>query len=151
MFDLDLVLAILHHLAVFTLVGIMAAEFALLRPGLVGERLAFLGRIDSAYGAVAGLVLVAGFLRVFFGAAGAGYYLGNWVFWSKIGAFVLVGVLSGPATMAIARWRREAKASPAFEPGIDAVAGARKFLYAQIAVLALIPIFAAAMARGYGV
>ena len=41
MLDLDLTFAILHHLAVFTLVGIIAAEFALLRPGIAGTRLSF--------------------------------------------------------------------------------------------------------------
>ena len=49
----DLILAIAHHLAVFTLVAIFAAEFALLRPGLEGKRLTQLGSLDRAYGATA--------------------------------------------------------------------------------------------------
>ena len=32
----DLLLAILHHFLVFTLAGLLAAEFALVRPGLSG-------------------------------------------------------------------------------------------------------------------
>ena len=60
MLDLNLVLAIAHHLAVFTLVAIFAAEFALLRPGIEGKRLTQLSKIDGAYGAVAGLVVVVG-------------------------------------------------------------------------------------------
>ncbi len=148
--DIDLLLAILHHLAVFTLVGILAAEFALLRPGLAGPRLNQLVRIDGAYGGVAGLVIVAGFLRVFFGASGPEYYLTNWVFWSKIGAFLGVGLLSIRPTMAILGWSRKAEADPDYVPPATEIAALRPVLYAQIGLLALIPIFAAAMARGYG-
>ena len=148
---LDLILAIAHHLAVFTLVGLLAAEIAMVRPGIGGERLAQLGRVDMAYGAVAGLVIVFGFSRVFFGASGYEYYFGNWVFWAKIGAFVIVGLLSAPPTMAIARWRKAAKATADFVPPVAAIGLARRFFYAQVAVLIFIPAFAAAMARGYGV
>src|SRR5688500_4374580 len=88
---LDLILAIAHHLAVFSLAGILAAELALLRPGIAGERLQQLGRLDGAYGGLAMLVVVVGVLRVFFGRTDAGYYSGNPVFWMKMAAFVGVG------------------------------------------------------------
>ena len=55
--DWNLILACAHHLAVFSLVGIFAAEFALIRPGLGGARLGQLARIDAAYGAVATVVI----------------------------------------------------------------------------------------------
>ena len=147
---LDFVLAILHHLAVFTLVGIIAAELVLLRPGVTGAWLQRLGRVDAAYGAVALLVLVVGFSRVFFGAEGSDFYLSNPVFWLKIGAFVAVGLLSIQPTVSILSWRREAKTSPGFAPATPAVARSRTFLAAEAAVLLLIPGFAAAMARGFG-
>jgi len=149
--DIDLVLAILHHLAVFSLVGVMAAEFSLLRPGLSGARLQLLGRIDGAYGAVAGFVVVAGVLRVIFGAAGYWYYLTNWAFWVKMAAFIAVGLMSVPATRAILGWRKQGADDPAFEPAVEAVTRARTMLYAQFGVLVLVPVFAAVMARGYGV
>lgn len=47
--DIDLLLTMNHHLAVFALVGIVAAEFALLRPSLAGARLQQLARIDCSY------------------------------------------------------------------------------------------------------
>lgn len=151
MLDLDLVLAILHHLAVFSFVGILAAEYGLLRPGLTGSRLHVLGRVDAAYGMIAGLVILIGVLRVIFGSAGYWYYLTNWAFWAKMGAFLIVGMLSFPATRAIIVWRKQAMENPAFEPDLAAVTGARNMLYAQFAVLVLVPTFAAVMARGYGV
>ena len=147
----DLILAIAHHLAVFTLVAIFAAEFALLRPGIESKRLGQLGALDGAYGAVAGLVIIVGIIRVIFGAAGWEYYVGNWVFWAKMTAFVLMGLASIPGTMAMARWRRAAKTDAGFVPEAAEVLRARRMLYVQAALLAFIPSFAAAMARGYGV
>lgn len=145
MFDAGLVLAIAHHLAVFTLVGIFAAEWALLRPGIEGKRLIQLGKLDAAYGAVAGLVVVVGIVRVLFGGAGWEYYVGNWVFWAKMVAFLLVGLLSIPPTLAIARWRKAGTA-----PSTADVNTARRYLHLEAALLLFIPTFAAAMARGYG-
>jgi len=147
---LDLVLAILHHLAVFTLVALLAAEIAMVRPGMDGRRLAQLGSVDMAYGITAGLIIVIGFSRVFFGEKGSEYYLPNPVFWAKMAAFLLVGLLSALPTRTIARWRKAAKTAADFTPPLVAIGQMRKFFYAQVGVLVFIPVFAAAMARGYG-
>src|SRR5690606_5169012 len=107
MIDLDLVLAIAHHLAVFAVFGLLLAEVALLQPGIAGDRLRRLGTIDGLYGTAAVLVIVAGVCRVIWGAAGWEYYVFNWAFWAKMAAFLLVGLLSVPPTLAVLRWRRE--------------------------------------------
>jgi Predicted membrane protein len=146
--DIDLILAIGHHLVVFLLVAIFAAEFALLRPGLAGARIGQLARIDAAYGGVATLVIVVGVLRVIFGASGWEYYVANYAFWAKMAAFLVMGLLTVPPTLAIRRWLKAGQdhAVPA-----DEIASSRRFLYLQAGILVLIPSFAAAMARGYGV
>ena len=148
--DIDLLLAMAHHLAVFSLVGVIAAEFALLRPGLSGARLRQLAIIDRAYGALAVLVLAAGIGRVFLGRSGAEYYLTNHVFWGKMGLFLIVGLLSIQPTVAILAWARQLKADPGYVVPDAAVARSRRFIHLQVMGLALIPLFAAAMARGYG-
>lgn len=147
---LDLVLAIAHHMAVFTLVGLLAAEIAVVREGIDGPAIKRLAALDGAYGGVAGLVLLVGFLRVFFGAGSSEVYFANPVFWAKIGAFLAVGLLSIAPTLAFARWHKAVSDDPDFVPPAGAVARARKFFLAQVVVLAFIPVFAAAMARGYG-
>lgn len=145
--DVDLILAIAHHLVVFTLVGLYAAEVALLRPGLGGDAVRTLARIDAAYGGVAGLVIVVGIVRVIFGASGWEYYVANHAFWGKMAAFLVMGLLTIPPTLAIRRWvGAGADVVPVAE-----VAASRRYLYLQGLVLLLIPTFAAAMARGYGV
>lgn len=150
MIDFDLVLAFAHHTAIFLLISVMAAEWVLLRPGVAGTRLTLLARIDAAYGAVAGLVIASGLARVFLGHAGAGYYTANWVFWSKMGLFVLAGLLSVPATIAILKWNAAAKADAAFQPAAAEVAPHRLLLHAQFAITLVIPLFGIAMSRGYG-
>lgn len=145
MLDLDLGLAIAHHLAVFALIAIFAAEFALLRPGIEGKHLLQLGKIDGAYGAMAALVIVIGIIRVVFGGAGWEYYVGNWAFWLKMATFLGVGLLSLPPTLALIRWRRSS-----VPPSEADVNSARRYLWLQAALYLLIPTFAATMARGYG-
>lgn len=148
--DWDLVLASAHHLAVFTLVALFAAEFALLRPGLSGARIRQLARIDAAYGAVAGLVIAVGVLRIFFGSVDAGYYWGNHAFWGKMGAFAIMGLLTIPPTLAIRRWEKAGAGLADYAPPTEEIRANRRFVHLQAGVLVLIPIFAAAMARGYG-
>lgn len=146
----DLVLAIAHHLLIFSLAGILAAELAMIRPGLAGAGLKRLGIIDLHYGLIAGLILAVGFARVFYGIKGPDFYLGNHAFWAKLAAFLVVGVLSAPPTVRILQWRRQAKAAPDFTLSPADIAGVRRFLIAEVAVFALIPVLAATMARGYG-
>jgi putative membrane protein len=147
---LDLVLASLHHLAVFTLVAVFAAEFVLLRPGLEGRGIAQLSAIDAAYGAAAGVVVVVGIVRVIFGASGWEYYVFNWAFWAKMAAFAAMGGVSVIPTRAYIGWRKAGAADRAYTPPVDEIARMRRILFLEAGLVALVPVFAAAMARGYG-
>jgi putative membrane protein len=86
----DAWLAIAHHLAVFTLLGTVAAEWALLRPGIGRFEVERLARIDAVYGISALAVILAGVARVVWGASPADFYLENPVFWLKVGGFAAV-------------------------------------------------------------
>jgi putative membrane protein len=143
MFDLGL--AIGHHLLIFMLFGVLAAELVLIRPGLDRADVDRAARIDLWYGVIAGLIVVVGFTRAIFAAKGWSYYEHNAFFWAKMTTFVLVAVLSVPPTMRYLRWRRAAAVPSAVEIGF-----VRRFLWLEVALFALLPIFAAAMARGYG-
>ncbi|RUT30424.1 DUF2214 family protein [Arsenicitalea aurantiaca] len=144
---LDLVLAIAHHLAVFALVGLIFAEFVILRPGLEPRRLGQLSALDAAYGLSAVAVLVAGVARVVWGAKGAEYYLSSHAFWGKMGALVIIGILSIPPTLAIMKWKKAAKADPAYVVPEAEIGRMRLFLHIELFLLFLVPIFAAMMAR----
>ena len=147
----DLILAIVHHLIVFGIAAVLAAELALMRPAAMSPHtVRLLGRFDAAYGVLALAILVVGFGRVFHGAKGADFYLHNPSFWIKVGAFAVVGLLSIKPTVRILKWQKALKADASFTPPLDEVSALRRRMLAEIHVFALIPIAAAAMARGVG-
>lgn len=147
----DLALAIVHHLIVFGIASVLAAELALMRPAAMSpQTVRLLGRFDAAYGLLALAILVVGFLRVKFGVKGAGFYMHNPMFWAKIGAFAAVGLISIKPTLRILAWQKLARADAAFVPALDEVGLLRRTMLLEIHVFALIPIFAAMMARGIG-
>ena len=147
----DLILAVLHHWLVFSIAALLAAEFALVRPGISRRYLKLLGRIDSFYGVLAGAIVIVGAARVYFGLKGWEYYIYNHVFWAKMGAFVIVGLLSVPPTLRFIRWNRAAAAEADYAVPDAEISAMRRYLWLETLVLALVIIFAAMMARGYGV
>lgn len=146
----DFVLACLHHLAAFSLIAILAVEIALVRPGLDESTVRRLARVDMAFGIAAGAVLVFGFARVLYGVKGPAYYIGNWVFWTKIGIFALIGLISIQPTLRFLAWRRQLAADPKALPPADEVAKVKRLIHIEASLALLLPILGAAMARGYG-
>ncbi len=71
---LDVEFAIGHHLIIFALFGILAAELALIRANLTPERLILIAKIDIWYGTLAAAILIVGFSRAIFAAKGWAYY-----------------------------------------------------------------------------
>jgi putative membrane protein len=143
MFDLSL--AIGHHLLIFALFGVLTAELVLVRPSLDQSTITRTARIDLWYGILAGVIVVVGFTRAIFAAKGWSYYEHNTFFWAKITTFVIIAILSVPPTLRYVRWQRAGVAPSAAE-----IVVVRRILWAEVALFALLPIFAAAMARGYG-
>ncbi|WP_434026819.1 DUF2214 family protein [[Pseudomonas] boreopolis] len=143
----DLLLACLHHLAFLLLVASLVAEWVLLRPVPRGEALARLGRIDALYGLSAVAVLAVGALRVAYGLKGAGYYLHNPWFWTKLGLFAAIGLVSIYPTIALLRWRRVQRLSPDFAPDPQELLPVRRCVALELALLPLLFVAAALMAR----
>ena len=142
---LDLILAIFHHILVFSLFGVLFAELILVRRGMDLATVGRVSRIDLMYGALAGLIIVVGFSRALFAAKGWTYYAHNIFFHAKIATFLLIGVLSIPPTVAYIRWRRAGAA-----PSDAQVTAVRRLLWIEMALFPALLAFAAAMARGYG-
>ena len=142
---LDLLLAIGHHLLIFAIFGIICAEFWAVRPGLSAVSIGRIGSLDLWYGILAAAVIVVGFCRAIFAAKGWGYYSHNGFFWAKLATFGLIGLLSLPPTLAFIRWRKSGTV-----PSDAEVARIRKYLHSELGLFVFLPIFAAAMARGYG-
>lgn len=145
----DFILAALHHLLVFALMAVIATEIVMARPGLSGQALHRLGRVDLFYGIIATAVIIVGVCRVMFGLKGWEAYAHNVWFWHKMAAFLIVALLSILPTIRLLRWRRAAAADPAFAVSDAEMKPVRRILHAEAAIFLLIPVFAAAMAR-YG-
>ena len=142
---LDLILAVLHHIIVFSLVGVVLAELAIVRRGMDAAAVGRVAAIDLWYGILAGLIVFVGFGRAILAAKGWDYYAHNLFFWAKIATFVVIGLLSVPPTIAYVTWRKAGAA-----PTDEAVAKVRRFLLIEMVLFAPLLAFAAAMARGVG-
>jgi putative membrane protein len=145
----DLTLAALHHLLVFGLVAMLASESVLLRGTVDSATVRRLAGIDTGYGLTAVLLLIVGLLRVFHGIKGEDFYFHNPWFHAKFGAYLLAAAISILPTIRFLRWRRALRADPGFVPDAAEAASLRKFIRAQLALIAAIFVLAAAMAR-YG-
>jgi putative membrane protein len=147
----DWTLASLHHLAVFALAGVLAAELAIVTIDIDAKAIGRLARIDMAYGILAAIVVIVGVARVIWGVKGYEYYVANHIFWTKMALFVIVGLLSIPPTLRYFAWARQSRADAAFRPDISEIGRVRAWLRAEAVFFLAIPVAAAAMARGYGV
>ncbi|MES2041410.1 MAG: DUF2214 family protein [Pseudomonadota bacterium] len=106
---MNILVALLHHIAAFTLVGTLLAELVLIRQPLTLSSARSLRFIDSIYGMSAMLIIVLGVLRVMYFEKGQDYYLHNHAFMLKMTAFIIVGLLSIYPTMVFLRWGKVVK------------------------------------------
>jgi putative membrane protein len=142
---LDLTLACAHHVLIFVIFGTLFGEMVALNGALDGAVLKRVARLDLIYGVAAALVILAGFGRAIFAAKGWNYYSHNGFFWAKIATFALIGVISIKPTLAFIRWKKSGAL-----PDAAALRGVRLLLHVELTLFVLLPMFAAAMARGYG-
>ncbi len=100
----DALLAYAHFMCIFALASLLTAELFILRQTLPADLLRRLRLVDRWYGVTAGLVIVSGLLRLNLGLKGADFYVHNPVFWTKMGLFLTVGLISILPTIAYIRW-----------------------------------------------
>jgi len=144
----DALLAYFHFMCIFGLASVLLGELFLLRPVLPGDLFRRLRLIDRCYGIIAGLVIVSGLLRLNLGLKGVPFYTGNPVFWTKMGLFAIVGLLSIVPTVAYLRWNGRCSDDGSIVLPQAEFARIRWFLWLQIAVFVFIPLCAVFMARG---
>lgn len=147
---LEAILAYLHLLAILTLVVFIASEAALCRVewinAAVVERLA---RVDRIYGIAAVAVILTGVARTWWGIKGTAWYWTNPLLHLKLTLFIIVGVISIFPTMTYLRWRKTLRATGAL-PAEAEIRKTRKLVMIQAHIVALIPLAAVFLARGFG-
>ena len=107
-------------------------------------------KADIIYGISAGLVLIFGFLRLFYFEKGSEYYFGNQFYYIKLYTFAVVGMISIYPTIRFFKWRKITKVGSS--PIIDDVEFKIIQWILRIEVVGLlIMVFAASMmAKGIG-
>ena len=147
---LEALLAYAHFLAILTLVVFISSEAALCRTEWMNAKVVErLGKVDMIYGIAAGVVLLTGLARTWWGIKGAGWYWTNGLLHLKLTMFIVVGLISIKPTLVFRRWNKELKATGAL-PDEAQVRSTRKLVMIQAHLIALIPLVAVFLARGFG-
>jgi len=142
--------AYLHFLGMMILMATLLAEHVMLHSQMPPVHIQRLARTDLFYGMAAGLVFLTGLLRFAYFGKGIHFYLGNPVFYIKVGMFLLVALISVYPTMRFLAWRKMLKQGdlPALDPYI--VTRLRIAIRLELGLLIVIPLLAVLMARGIG-
>jgi len=98
-------LAFLHFFAVFGIVATVFFEWQTMSRTPTFAEAKRIQLCDRWYGMFAVLVLIVGFLRVYFFEKGHAFYTANPFFHAKLGLFVAIGLLSIYPTIRFIRWR----------------------------------------------
>ena len=143
-------LAFFHISAVLGWVVFASSQAALCRRewlnGAVVQRLV---RLDRILWIATAAVLVTGLLRIYLGAKGTGWYWGNWLLHLKLTLFVVAAVMMIGPSRRYARWQADWLRGGTLPPAHE-VAGARKLVMLETHLIALIPLAAVFLARGFG-
>ena len=139
-----------HFLAFFALTAALVMQIALLTASPTIEIAKRIQRADRAYGLMAMLVLVMGFLRVFYFEKGPAYYFGNSYFIIKLSLFILVGIMSAYPTITYLRWNSDIKQGRPPVLSTESTIRLRKVLHYQLIGIAGVIFCASMMAHGLG-
>ncbi|WP_295548759.1 DUF2214 family protein [uncultured Pseudacidovorax sp.] len=147
---LEAILAYLHLLAILTMVVFLSSEAALCRiEWLNAKAVERLARVDLIYGIAAIAVLATGLVRTFLGVKGSAWYWTNPLLHLKVTMFVIVGLISIFPTLTFRRWLRVQRQGGGL-PAAEDVRRTRRLVMVQAHIVALIPLAAVFLARGFG-
>ena len=111
--------AYLHHVAAFLVVATLMVELVLLKSELTLTSARSVLRMDMVYGIAATVLLVVGFVRVFYTEKGSAYYFDSGTFLVKLALFIVVALLSIYPTIKFMGWRKALREGrlPDFDAG----------------------------------
>ncbi|HWM68391.1 MAG TPA: DUF2214 family protein [Steroidobacteraceae bacterium] len=143
-------MAFLHHVAAFSLVGALAAEVVLFKPPLTVVQARRIQRADQIFGVAATVLLIVGLLRVVYFEKGSGYYFANGFFLAKFTLFIAAGLISIYPTKLFITWNEDLKLGQVPTIAPQAVTRARMCMMLELTAILGILLCAPFMARGIG-
>ncbi len=147
---LPALLAYAHYLSFLLVISSLVVEAFVFDRELGYREMKILQRADALYGIAALLVLITGFLRIYNFGKGPDYYFGNAVFLTKLGLFIIVGLLSIYPTISFLKWRKIENAEEGISLPDKEYRKIRHFIYLEVILVFILPLLAALMARGIG-
>lgn len=145
---LSSLIAYLHFLFAIGVIFCILFEKLSFKQDLSENEAIRLRKIDGFYGLSAVLVLVIGFIRVFYFEKGSEFYFANPFFHVKLLTFVIIGILSIYPTVVFYKWRKLDKG--AFPLHLSAVEFKRinRILTAETILVIILLLAASLMAKG---
>ena len=142
--------AFLHHAAAFLVVATLMVELVLLRNELTLSSARSVLRMDMVYGIAATVLLVVGFVRVFYTEKGEAYYFASGTFLGKLALFIIVGVISIYPTIKFLSWRKALREQRLPELDAGTRSKMRMLIHIELTLIFVIILMAIMMARGIG-
>ncbi|MBM3176970.1 MAG: DUF2214 family protein [Bacteroidetes bacterium] len=136
----------LHFLSLLILAGSLFTEAFLIKSKNLRSEISLLAKVDLIYG-ISSITLLAAGLTLWFGNVGKPsiYYSNNWIFLTKIGLVMLLGLLSIQPTIFFIKNRKGNPDEILIVPKLT-----RWLINAEVALLSIIPLLAGLMSRGHG-
>lgn len=142
--------AFLHFLAVFGIVATIFLEWQTMSRAPTHAEARRLQVCDRWYGIFAAMVLVVGFLRVYYFEKGKAFYAASPFFQAKLGLFVVIGLLSIYPTIRFIRWRPQTRQGRAPDVAEREYKLIMLVLRVELVLLLGMALCASLMARGVG-
>ncbi len=128
--------------------GALAVESLTLKKDLNLQEAWRVVTADAVYGLSATMILITGILRVLYFGKGTDYDLSSPVFYTKIGIFILVSLLSLYPTFSFVSWVKGLRNSELPNLDLPNVQRLSWLIRGELVGFCLIPLFAAILARG---
>ena len=143
----EVILKYLHFVFIFAVVSSVVVEHLLLKPQMTRQEIKRLSTIDAVYG-IGSVFIVAAGMILWLSDIGkpAAFYTQNHIFLTKVGLFVIVGLLSIYPTVFFLKNRKGEDS----EELVTIPKVIKVLIRIELLILFLIPLLATMMAKGIG-
>lgn len=140
----------LHFAGIITLFATLIVEAILFNRAISAPIARIIGKVDAWFGIASVVVLATGLLKMFYFGKGTIYYTHNYLLWSKLVLFTIIGALSIYPTVYFIRWRKQLKKREAIVISDKDYRLISRLIFLELLIAASIPLLAVFLARGFG-